>query len=87
MTIINRITSNTRFTSRSADLAELFADQQLDLQNLLAALDADFESAYCDGHLEWLHDEDLRDYKRRVESLLRMAKELGAQHEFASRQE
>lgn len=86
MSIFNRIASNTRFTSRSAGLAELFADQQLDLENLLAALDADFQSVYSDGHLEWTYDEDLREYKRRVESLLRMAKELGAQHEFASRQ-
>jgi hypothetical protein len=81
MTSIN--SSST--TTRDAELAQLFAEQELAIQGLLADIGLDRRTAYAEGHQEWMFQEDLRLYREKLEGLARTAKFLKEYHEFMVR--
>lgn len=75
----------TARVARNTQLAELFAEQELAIQGLLADISFDSRSAYSEGHQEWIHQEDLRLYREKLEGLAGAAKFLKGYHEFLAR--
>jgi hypothetical protein len=82
MTSIN---SSSTTTARDAELAQLFAEQELAIQGLLADIGLDRRTAYAEGHQGWMFQEDLRLYREKLEGLAGAAKFLKGYHEFMAR--
>lgn len=77
--------TTTTTTARDTELAQLFAEQELALQGLLADIGLDRRTAYAEGHQEWMFQEDLRLYREKLEGLAGMAKFLKEYHQLMAR--